>query len=566
MNIKPVDRTIKQLLDSGFYRIPRFQRPYSWDNENVDDFWSDAIATTDPDYFIGSFVFYRSREHGDTYMVVDGQQRLTTLTLLLAAVRNALDALDRESLAIGIQKLIERPDINNDLRFVLQTETSYPYLQEHIQKHGAGDLPASAGKEEEALEAAYRHLASKVQSAVDAVDVDSTIAPRNKPKAKETQLLKIRDNALRLQLIVVELTTEDDAYSIFETLNTRGKDLGISDMVKNHLTRMLKPKNKGVDVAKDKWNSILTLFDESAANIDANAFIYHSWLSRYQYLGREKLFRVLRKQVTNSNAADFLNALIDDATLYRTIFEPRFRKWSKQELDILASLMALNIFRVVQAVPMALAILRDYLAGRLSQRQTRTIFRQMENFHVLFTAVTAQRTGGGTARMYAASAESLSTAKTPDARAQVLAEFRRKLRDRKPSYAEFEAGFAQLEFLSTSTKQKALVAYLLQRVDAHERSTPIAYEKMTIEHIASEHPKTGGPIPNCGQLGNLVLLSEPTNTKVTNSDLKVKRAAYRDEQVPLGTILRRARRWTEAEVAARTSELAKLAYDDVFTV
>jgi uncharacterized protein with ParB-like and HNH nuclease domain len=60
-------------------------------------------------------------------MVVDGQQRVTTLTLLLAAVRNALDHLGAKNLATGIQKLIERPDINNDVRFVLQTETSYPY-------------------------------------------------------------------------------------------------------------------------------------------------------------------------------------------------------------------------------------------------------------------------------------------------------------------------------------------------------------------------------------------------------------------------------------------------------
>jgi hypothetical protein len=566
MNIKPVDRTIKQLLDSGFYRIPRFQRPYSWDKENVEDLWGDAIATDDPDYFIGSFVFYKSRDHGDTYMVVDGQQRLTTLTLLLASVRNALDTIDRKSLAMGIQKLIERPDINNDVRFVLQTETSYPYLQEHIQKHGDPELPPSAGKEEEALQSAYLYLDGKVQAAIEAVEVDSTVPVRNRPKAKEAQLLKIRDNALRLQLIVVELTTEDDAYLIFETLNTRGKDLGISDMVKNHLSRMLKPKNKGVDAAKEKWNRILTLFDASAADLDANAFVYHSWLSRYEYLGREKLFRVLRKQVTKSDAGRFLDELLSDAVLYRTIFEPTSRRWQRQELEIFASLAALNVFRVVQPVPMTLAILRGYFAGHLTQRQTRTILRQMENFHVLFTAITAQRTGGGTARMYAASAEALTAAKNNNSRAQVLAEFRGKLRERKPSYLDFEAGFAQLEFLSSNTKQKALVAYLLQRLDAFGRSAPVAYERMTIEHIAAERPKSGIAISNCGEIGNLLLLSESVNVRIANSDLNAKRKAYRAEQVPLDPVLKNATKWTEAEVSARTLELAKLAYNDVFTV
>ncbi len=59
---------------------------------------------------------------------------------------------------------------------------------------------------------------------------------------------------------------------------------------------MLKPKNKGVDVAKEKWNRILTLFDASAADLDANAFVYHSWLSRDEHLGREKLFRACEKK------------------------------------------------------------------------------------------------------------------------------------------------------------------------------------------------------------------------------------------------------------------------------
>ena len=128
MDIKPIDRTVKNVLEGAFYRIPRFQRPYSWDKENVDDFWNDAITTTDPDYFIGAFVVYREKQDSDVFMVVDGQQHLTTITLLLAAIRNLLDRLGFSPLAAGVQKLIEREDINNDLRFVVQSETPYPFL------------------------------------------------------------------------------------------------------------------------------------------------------------------------------------------------------------------------------------------------------------------------------------------------------------------------------------------------------------------------------------------------------------------------------------------------------
>lgn len=71
MDIKPVDKTVKQLLESGYYRIPRFQRPYSWDQENVDDFWVDTVANTDPDYFIGSFVLHTKPGEDGVFYVVD---------------------------------------------------------------------------------------------------------------------------------------------------------------------------------------------------------------------------------------------------------------------------------------------------------------------------------------------------------------------------------------------------------------------------------------------------------------------------------------------------------------
>jgi uncharacterized protein with ParB-like and HNH nuclease domain len=102
VDIKPTDKTVKNVLEGAFYQIPRFQRPYSWDKENVDDFWTDAIVTEDPDYFIGSFVLFKESRKSDTFMVVDGQQRLATITLLLAAVRNAFSELEFGDLALGV--------------------------------------------------------------------------------------------------------------------------------------------------------------------------------------------------------------------------------------------------------------------------------------------------------------------------------------------------------------------------------------------------------------------------------------------------------------------------------
>jgi len=151
VDIKPLDQTVKNLLEAAFYRIPRFQRPYPWDRANLEDFWNDAVVSDDPDYFIGSFVLYRDKSDADLFYVVDGQQRLTTITILLAAIRDALTDLGEDDLAAGMQKVIEREDINNELTFVLDSETPYPFLQECIQTHTPKAPPDDLSGEQEAL-------------------------------------------------------------------------------------------------------------------------------------------------------------------------------------------------------------------------------------------------------------------------------------------------------------------------------------------------------------------------------------------------------------------------------
>lgn len=568
MNIKPTDKTIRALLEGGFYKIPRFQRPYSWDQENVDDFWSDAIASEDPDCFIGSFVLFRDNPHSDLFMVVDGQQRLTTTTILLAAIRNAFDGLGEADLAKGTQSLIERTDVNNKLRYVLLTETSYPYLQEYIQKHGSPELKNKSGAEENAIEGAFKYLTGQVDATLAAIENDPSVAAKKKHNAKRLRLVSMRNNLLRLQLIAVELQNEDDAYVIFETLNTRGKDLGIADLVKNLITKLLKPKNSGVDVARDKWRTILNLLDESAERIKINTFIYHSWLSRSSYTGREKLFRAMKAKVSASNAVAYLNDLMIDADLYRQILEPDSGKWSSQEAAVRTSLKALASFKVGQPLPMILAILRAYRDKDITLAKTKEVLQSLENFHVQFTALTAQRTGGGTAKMYAAAAQELTHAKSPQRRADAIKVFREKLRARVPSYAQFEASVEELEFTTTNTKQKTLMQYLLRRLDTYQRKgPPVDYSKMTIEHIAPENPLAGSTHVNAvGKLGNLVLLDEATNNKVANKGFAEKLATYKASHVPLDTTLTNASKWTDKLIETRTKLLAKIAFEKIFRV
>jgi len=256
VKIQSIDRSVNDLLKGSFYAIPRFQRPYSWDRENIEEFWTDIFVNSGVDYFIGSMVTYKPT-NSETAFVVDGQQRLTTIIMLLAAIRNALVDAAFADLGAGVQALIERRDLDNQPQYTLQTETSYPYFQEYIQSSAAPEVEPQVGEEEQALLRTFRYLTQQVADTTNSILKDKTLENEAAKKQLRSKLLGMRDKVLSLKVISIDLDNEDDAYTIFETMNTRGKDLAPSDLVKGHLTKLLRPSNKNVDLTKDAWNKMV---------------------------------------------------------------------------------------------------------------------------------------------------------------------------------------------------------------------------------------------------------------------------------------------------------------------
>ena len=143
MKITSLDKEIRKIFEAGYYNIPRFQRPYSWEKEQIIEFWNDTIKDSESDYFIGSIVVYKKTD--ELFGIVDGQQRLTTITMILCAVRDFYIQEGFVNPAKGVHVLIEKIDLNNEQKFVLQTETSYPYFQEHIQKYEEPEIEVEFG-------------------------------------------------------------------------------------------------------------------------------------------------------------------------------------------------------------------------------------------------------------------------------------------------------------------------------------------------------------------------------------------------------------------------------------
>ncbi len=160
MKIESTDIDVEALLAGSYFFIPRFQRPYSWDDENISEFWEDLVNNTGENYFIGSMVVYRRSKQ--LFGVVDGQQRLTTITIFLCALREAFRELGDVDRADGLHSLIERKDRENKDTYVLKPETSFPYFQEHILKEGKPEFDIVIQFEEERLAKASEIFNSKL--------------------------------------------------------------------------------------------------------------------------------------------------------------------------------------------------------------------------------------------------------------------------------------------------------------------------------------------------------------------------------------------------------------------
>ena len=572
MIISSIDKDISEILSSGFYKIPRFQRPYSWSRENIEDFWNDVVVNSDDDYFIGSMVVYQIQK--GFFGVVDGQQRLTTITIILGAIRDAFESIGESKLANGTQGLIEKKDVNNESKFILITESSYPFFHEKIQKFGAPDeVFKDLKKEEINIESAFKIIGDKISQELNSIENSVTIKEEEKGNRKIAFLKRVRDRILGLKLIYIFLTNQDDAYLIFETLNTRGKDLRVSDLVKSHLVKLLPKKNTDVDLSKDKWTQILETIEGSNEDLSIDTFLLHFWLSKYEYTTSKKLFKLIKKEVKKANAQAFLNDLKMNAQLYRAILDADYRSWSKNEIELAKSLRAVNIFKVKQPIPMLLSVLREYESKTIKLKAAKDIIRSIEYFHFIFTAVTSQRSSGGISLMYAYHARELENASDSNGKAVSLNELKVKLRGKVPSLIEFKANFLEIFTTSKISKYKSLVRYILIKYDQYNRgenglNLSIDYDSLTIEHIYPENPKTVSKLPDeeVGMIGNLILVDHKLNEALGTKSFADKKQVLVSSDLHIDDDIQMATKWEMTEILKRTESIAEVCYSSIFKI
>ncbi len=317
---------VKDLLFShSKFQVPRYQRPFAWGGDEVTQFWEDVSSNEEP-YFLGSFIFNtHSLAENGCLEIIDGQQRLLTMTLFCAVLRDSARPIDPKQADLFQRKVIAHEDLDGTCTTRIRPADSIAeFFEAQIQKPDGSPLTSTAKtREEQRVLDAYKLLHDKVSEDLRGYESN---------EAKLGRLSELRRRVAELLVIRIDVAREEDAYEIFESTNAKGMELTVADLLKNLVFKRLKPE-EGCDTAKEIWQEITTNVESTDTELK-------------RFIRDKQLYKAIRTKVTDWQA--LLWDLSKSATLFNLLLEGDFGDFSqfKHADRIHKSLEALRIMRV----------------------------------------------------------------------------------------------------------------------------------------------------------------------------------------------------------------------------
>jgi len=544
---------IASLLEEATFTVPTYQRSYAWEAVHIDDFWSDLHGSLSregggPDYFLGSIVLTRE-SMSDRLVVIDGQQRLATTSLFLAALREIAAEQQKDDFAREItSQFLTEYDFEEEERVprLRLNATDDPVFRQLV---AAGAAPAGDAKRPEShkrLEDAYNTLRDHLRT-----DLTAQGAQANSRLAAWLRFL--RQDVLVIRLIV---PTESEAFLIFETLNARGRDLTIGDLLKNYLFGRAGSRLASVQT---DWLESLAALDVSAENELFVNFLRQYWSSRYGLVRERDLYRAIKDRVsTSTDVGDFAAELKKAAGLYSAILNSSDEFWTKfgtSGRDNVDSLLRLD---VEQHRPLLLAVMAHF-----SDTELKKTLRALVSWSVRILIL--GRLGSGTSeKAYGAAA-----LKVRNGEIKTTEELLKELTAIVPSDAEFQTAFETARVTKPSIARYLLNALERERIgkDEPELVPNKNEEEVNLEHVLPKNAKeadwpTFDPDDVATwvhRMGNLMLLQVGPNGKIGNKAWSVKEPILSASELKLTAMASQYPDWTETEIAERQKELSVLA-------
>lgn len=358
MNFSFSTKTFRNLLGENFNQlvIPRFQRDFSWEEDHISEFLHDLISNIncndsnkESPYFFGTILIVGDMNNSNKSLeIVDGQQRLTTATILLSVIAKLLKDNDREDLATLTWKYIIGKNDNGEEFTILINDTLSDFFKENVQDLDKTISDTIKNKEIPDKEAERIFFAIKWLS--NTLDIKNINRLSIDGSDYINSLTLIRDALLNSQVICISTTDKENANLIFEILNSKGKKLEDIDLIKNKLFKTLN-KTQPKDFANSQWKLMKNHLTERG-KIELSTFYRHFWLSQHKRKQNLDLYEQFKEEIKPTNYELFLNDLLSSAELYKKIIYPNLELdfMNKQENKcIVNSLKYLNSFNIKQS-------------------------------------------------------------------------------------------------------------------------------------------------------------------------------------------------------------------------
>ena len=527
------------------FMVPKFQRDYSWGSEQWDDLWQDVetVIADGEDHYMGYLVL--QTEDDKNYLIIDGQQRFTTVTILILAAIKCIKNFvenddDREDNQLRIENLIHTYIGKKDSvtlvydNILVLNRNNDGYFRDYIVKLAdlrVRNLKSSEKLMKQCFEFFEQKLKGKYSSGKDYAQYIQTVV----------------DNLYFTQIVVND---EMNAFRVFETLNARGVQLSSSDLLKNYLFSLVDNNcshTSRIDVLEEKWARLT----DNIKTEKLPEFLRYYWNAGHKAIRANALFKTIRKEITSDKEV-FL--LVDDlyrySDIYMALTDCNDELWQDRELKLCVAL--LNVFRLKQPFSVLMAAKLN-----LSDVEFKKLFKLIIKICFRYNVI-CDRNPNDQEGPFNALAVQITKEKRADV--QLLSPI---MVDDKV----FENSFSDKAFPYNSRNAK-IVRYILAAMENHNGSSQIVGindEDATIEHIL---PQNADESWNMGEdkqrqlvfrLGNTCLLEKKLNLELKNGAFEEKKKVYAKSSYLDAQTIAGYEEWNENRIITRQAKMAHIA-------
>ena len=315
INFNTSNNTFRQLLGNGLtYRVPRFQSDYSWGTDEWDDLWQDIVALFEDDSESGHYLGYLVLQSSGNkqFDIIDGQQRITTLSVMILAGLSHLE--DLVKLGLDADNNQQRKDeLHRNYIGFIEPETLIPQSKLALNRHNnlfyqsylvpLASIPMRGlNQSEDQLREAFIWFKERVRTRFG-----------SEPSSGKNFTGFVGALVDKLFFTVITVTNALNAFKVFETLNARGVRLSSTDLLKNHLFSVVGTGDiheTKMQVLEDRWERIVGVLGRESFP----EFLRFYWNSHHKLIRKTDLFNAVRRNVTTRQEAF---SLIRDFDYYR---------------------------------------------------------------------------------------------------------------------------------------------------------------------------------------------------------------------------------------------------------